>query len=652
MKEYVLKTPAGQGSRIDYARELNEQQREVVLAGDGPILVIAGAGSGKTRTLTYRVARLLESGVPPSQILLLTFTNKAAREMLRRVETLVSPLERRVVGGTFHHVGHLVLRRAAPLVGYASNFTILDREDARDLLDDLAGQVRAVDEYRRFPKGDVLLEILSYARNASLPVERVIAEKHPAFAEIQDLIVQTCKRYAARKRELNLMDFDDLLAFWHEAICRSEEELELERRQWRYILVDEYQDTNLLQSEIVERIAGEAGNLMVVGDDSQSIYSFRGARFENILEFPKRHPSARVFKLEVNYRSTPEILALANSSIRQNRRQFEKTLRAVRPSGVLPEVVAAGDAGEQARFVAQQVLALHDEGLELREIAVLYRAQYQSMELQMELTRLRIPFVVRSGLRFFEQAHVKDVAAYLKIVANPRDELAWKRVLKHVPKVGKATAEKVWRLLERDAEAEVPERLPKAARRGWESLRGLLERLRGLRKAPAEMIRAVLDGGYEAYLESAYANAAARMDDLRRLADFALRYADVEGFLAELALSSGVAGQDALDVEDAADAVVLSTVHQAKGLEWRAVFVLWAADGKFPDARALKEGGEEEERRLFYVAATRAKDRLAFVYPVLADERFMMGVVQRPSRFLKELDPGTYEKATVTSTPF
>jgi DNA helicase-2/ATP-dependent DNA helicase PcrA len=498
----------------------------------------------------------------------------------------------------------------------------------------------------------VLLEILSYARNASLPVERVIAEKHPAFAEIQDLIVQTCKRYAARKRELNLMDFDDLLAFWHEAICRSEEELELERRQWRYILVDEYQDTNLLQSEIVERIAGEAGNLMVVGDDSQSIYSFRGARFENILEFPKRHPSARVFKLEVNYRSTPEILTLANSSIRHNRRQFEKTLRAARPSGVLPEVVAAGDAGEQARFVAQQVLALHDEGLELREIAVLYRAHYQSMELQMELTRLRIPFVVRSGLRFFEQAHVKDVAAYLKIVANPKDELAWKRVLKHVPKVGKATAEKVWRLLERDAEAEVPERLPKAARKGWESLRALLERLRGLRKAPAEMIRAVLEGGYEAYLESAYANAAARMDDLRRLADFALRYADVEALLAELALSSGVAGQDALDVEDAADAVVLSTVHQAKGLEWRAVFVLWAADGKFPDARALKEGGEEEERRLFYVAATRAKDRLAFVYPVLADERFMMGVVQRPSRFLQELDPGTYEKATVTSTPF
>ncbi|MFN3486380.1 MAG: ATP-dependent helicase, partial [Planctomycetota bacterium] len=461
MKEYVLKPSAGPGSRIDYARELNEQQLEVVLAGDGPILVIAGAGSGKTRTLTYRVARLLEKGVPPSQVLLLTFTNKAAREMLRRVEQLVAPLERRVVGGTFHHVGHLVLRRAAPLVGYASNFTILDREDARDLLDDLAGQVRAVDEYRRFPKGDVLLEILSYARNASLPLERVLAEKFPAFAEIQDLIVQTAKRYAARKRELNLMDFDDLLVFWHEVISRSQEELEFQRRQWRYILVDEYQDTNRLQSEIVERIAGEGGNLMVVGDDSQSIYSFRGARFENILEFPKRHPLARIYKLEVNYRSTPEILALANSSIRHNRRQFDKTLRPVRPAGVLPEVVSTGDAGEQARFVARQILELQDEGLALSDVAVLYRAHYQSMELQMELTRLRIPFVVRSGLRFFEQAHVKDVAAYLKIVANPRDELAWKRVLRQVPKIGKATAEKVWRLLAEDRESDVAPILPK-----------------------------------------------------------------------------------------------------------------------------------------------------------------------------------------------
>jgi DNA helicase-2/ATP-dependent DNA helicase PcrA len=654
VKEYILKPAAGGASRIDYRKDLNEQQREVVQAGDGPILVIAGAGSGKTRTLTYRVARLLESGVPAPQILLLTFTNKAAREMLRRVDALLPDLDRRVTGGTFHHVGNLVLRRTAKLVGHEPNFTILDREDAKDLMDDMASTVRAVDEYRRFPKGDVLLEILSYARNTGASVQRVIAQKYPAFLEIGDLIVQTCNRYGARKRDLNLVDFDDLLVYWHEVLSKHEDVREAQRRLWRYVLVDEYQDTNKLQSEIVEKIAGERGNLMVVGDDSQSIYSFRGANFENIIEFPERHPGCQVYKLEVNYRSTPEILGLANSSIRHNRRQFEKTLRSVRPAGVAPEVVAAGDAGEQARFVAEQILALRDEAFELRDIAVLYRAHYHSMELQMELTRLQIPFVVRSGLRFFEQAHIKDVACYLKVAANGKDELAWKRILKLVPKVGKSTAEKAWRLIEQDKFGDVKAAIPKGARKGWEDLVVLVGRLRDLAKSPAQMIKAVLENGYEAYLESSFANFSARADDLRRLADFALRYADVEEFLSELALTSGIAGQDALLEDEPTEAVVLSTVHQAKGLEWRAVFAIWLVDGKFPDARAIKDDpqGEEEERRLFYVAATRARDRLAFVYPVLADERFLMGVIQRPSRFLKELDRDTYEEATVSSRPF
>jgi len=652
LKEYILKPAAGGApSRIDYRKDLNEQQLEVVMAGEGPLLVIAGAGSGKTRTLTYRVARLLEAGVAPQQILLLTFTNKAAREMLRRVETLLPDLDRRVTGGTFHHVGNLVLRRTAKLVGHEPNFTILDREDARDLMDDMAATVRVVDEFRRFPKGDVLLEILSFARNTGLSVQRVIAQKYPVFLEIGDLILQTCNRYATRKRDLNLMDFDDLLVHWHEVLSKHEEVRETQRRLWRYVLVDEYQDTNTLQSGIVEKITGERGNLMVVGDDSQSIYSFRGANFENIIEFPKRHPGCKVYKLEVNYRSTPEILNLANSSIRNNSRQFEKTLRAVRPSGVTPEVVAAGNAGEQAQFVAQQILHLQDEGFEFNDMAVLYRAHYHSMELQMELTRLQIPFVVRSGLRFFEQAHIKDVASYLKVAANGKDELAWKRILKLVPKVGKATAEKVWRFIEQDKFGDVKDAIPKAARKGWEDLVILVGRLRGLTKSPAQMIHAVLDNGYEGYLQSNFGNSSARTDDVRRLADFALRYADVDEFLSELALTSGITGQDALAEEEPGEAVVLSTVHQAKGLEWRAVFAIWLVEGKFPDARAIKEEGEEEERRLFYVAATRARDRLTFVYPCVADERFLTSVIQRPSRFLKELDRGTYEEATASVRP-
>jgi DNA helicase-2/ATP-dependent DNA helicase PcrA len=653
LKEYVLKPAAAGTYRVDYQKELNEQQLQVVMAGDGPLLVIAGAGSGKTRTLTYRVARLLEGGVGPQNILLLTFTNKAAREMLHRVAALVPGDERRITGGTFHHVANLVLRRNADLAGLKNGFTILDREDARELMDDVAAAFRRDDEYVRFPKGDVLLDVFSYARNTGLSVERTVPGKYPQFYEIQDLIAQACRRYEARKRDLNLVDFDDLLTMWRDLLRKHEDLREAQRKLWRYVLVDEYQDTNRLQGEIVELVSGEKGNLMVVGDDAQSIYSFRGANFENILHFPERHPGTQVFRLEVNYRSTPEILNLANSSIKHNTKQFPKTLRAVRPSGGLPEVVAAGDADEQARFVGQQVLALRDEGFDLRDIAVLYRAHYHSMELQMELTRLNIPFQVRSGLRFFEQAHIKDVAAYLKVAVNGKDELAWKRILKIVPRIGKTTAEKVWALVEKDLVGDVKKSIPKGAQKGWEELVCLVGKLRTLLTTPAQMIKTVLDSGYEGYLQTTFANYSVRLEDLRRFADFSLRYDSVETLLSELALTSGVAGQDAMDETKDEESLILSTVHQAKGLEWRGVFVLWLVEGKFPDGRAIKEeAGEEEERRLFYVASTRAKDRLYLVFPTLADERYLFNVIQKPSRFIKELDRDTYDEATVTSDPF
>ena len=653
MKEYVLKPAAGASYRVDYARELNEQQLQVVMAGEGPILVIAGAGSGKTRTLTYRVSRLLEGGVGPQNILLLTFTNKAAREMLHRVAALVPGDERRITGGTFHHVANLVLRRNTELAGLKPGFTILDREDARELMDDVAAGFRRDDEYVRFPKGDVLLDVSSYARNTGLSVERTVPGKYPQFYEIQDLIAQACRRYEARKRDLNLVDFDDLLTMWRDLLRKHEEVREAQRKLWRYVLVDEYQDTNRLQGEIVELLSGEKGNLMVVGDDAQSIYSFRGANFENILHFPERHPGTQVFRLEVNYRSTPEILNLANSSIKNNTKQFPKTLRAVRPAGGLPEVVAAGDADEQARFVGQQVIALRDEGFDLRDVAVLYRAHYHSMELQMELTRLNIPFQVRSGLRFFEQAHIKDVAAYLKVAVNGKDELAWKRILKIIPRIGKTTAEKIWALVEKDLTGDVKKSIPKGAQKGWEDLVCLVGTLRTLVTTPAQMVKTVIESGYESYLQSTFANYSVRLEDLRRFADFSLRYDNVDTLLSELALTSGVAGKDAMEEAKDEESLVLSTVHQAKGLEWRAVFVLWLVEGKFPDGRAIKEeGGEEEERRLFYVAATRAKDRLYLVFPTLADERYLFNVIQRQSRFIKELDRDTYDEATVTTDPF
>jgi DNA helicase-2/ATP-dependent DNA helicase PcrA len=655
--DYILRASDRDRSfSIDYARELNPRQLEAVQYGDGPMLVIAGAGSGKTRTLTYRVARLIESGVAPQRILLLTFTNKAAREMLQRVEGLLGPDVRRLTGGTYHHVGHLVLRRNAELAGRKPDFTILDREDSRDLMDDIVRRFRKKSDDRKFPRADVLLDIHSYSVNTRTPPERVLVDHHAMFLELGDEILRAIRAFGTRKAEMNLVDFDDLLLLWREVLKR-EEIVQAQRAAWRHILVDEYQDTNILQAEIVDEIAGPDGNLMVVGDDAQSIYSFRGANFGNIIDFPRRHPKARLFKLETNYRSTPEILSLANSSIRHNARQFPKALAAVRPAGARPERVTCGDVREQSDFAAQRIQELQDQGYALRDIAVLYRAHWHSMELQMELTRRGVPFQVRSGVRFFEQAHIKDVAAYLKIAANPRDEMAWKRVVQLYPRIGRAAADKIWDAvssLEHPLaglqSAGVLKAVPSGARSSWGGFASTMRAIAGpdLRQAPPEMIRAVLEGGYQDYLQATFPNYALRVEDVRRLADYSQRFADVQELLAELALAGPSAGSQVPEEPEDRDELILSTVHQAKGLEWRAVFVLWLADGKLPDARAMREDdGVEEERRLFYVACTRAKDLLYLTHPVVADERSMSSVIQRPSMFLMELDKDTYEQSTV-----
>ncbi|OHB75497.1 MAG: hypothetical protein A2Z34_10225 [Planctomycetes bacterium RBG_16_59_8] len=656
---YVLREQTGSGHfNIRYEQELNPVQLEVVTSGDGPSLVIAGAGSGKTRVLTYRVARLVESGVDPSSILLVTFTNKASREMMRRVELLLRADIRRMWGGTFHHIGNLILRRHADRLGYGKNFSIIDRDDAKSLMDDCSGRLKKERNLRRFPKADVLLDVYSYCVNTVESPDRVIEKRYPWLMEFQDEAIMLFKRYDVRKKELNSMDFDDLLENWRR-LLDDPALREFYSRAFTHILVDEYQDTNRLQSTVIETIAGAEGNLMVVGDDSQSIYSFRGASFENIIDFPKRFPTCRVFKLEDNYRSIPQILDLANNSIRNNRRQHEKQLRAARKGGAVPEVVVCGSPVEQAKFIAQRVGDLREEGRSLKEIAVLYRAHYHSMELQMELTRRGIPFEVRSGIRFFEQAHIKDVAAYLRIVANPKDEVAWKRVLQLYPSVGKATAEKIWNAIRQSADPLAAVRgdtigrlLSANGRKGWERLKGIVDALALPEKeqSPAHMIEEVLEGGYEEYLVLNFPNATGRTEDIRQLANYALGFNSLTTFLADLSLLSNVFGENAAESEVGKENLILSTIHQAKGLEWEVVFMLWLVDGRFPDARAMREeSGEEEERRLFYVAATRAKDRLTLTSPAVAREGAFMEVLQRPSRFLQELDAKLYEESAVSA---
>ena len=637
---------------IDYERELNPEQYRVVTADGGPMLVIAGAGSGKTRTLTYRVARLIETGTPPERIHLATFTNKAAREMLGRVELLSGVDTRRLWGGTFHHIANRVLRRHGERLGYGRNYSIMDKDDTKSLLNACIADAGIETTGGRFPKGDVLGEIISFSVNTLIPLDEVIGRRYPHYGGLAGDIRDVAEAYARRKKSLNLMDFDDLLANWL-SLLRNEPDVFREyAERFQHVLVDEYQDTNSLQAAILDLLGSGHRNLMVVGDDHQSIYSFRGANFENILRFPDRYPDAKLFKLEMNYRSTPEILDLANRTIARNRDQFPKELRAVRRGGFKPVYVPVRNVALQAAFVARRIMDLVMEGIPIREIAVLYRAHYHSMELQMELTKRGIPFEIRSGIRFFEMAHVKDITAYLRVLVNPLDEAAWKRVLALYEKVGRVTADRVWKALsaEQDPLAAIGEpdwvkRVGKAAAPGLLRLGETISLLREkiAEQAPADLIHLLLNRGYREDLRDRYTDSFSREEDLVQLANFSGRFASLTDFLAELSLLTNTAESEAAAADEEQDKVILSSIHQAKGLEWSVVFIIWCAEGMIPLARALDEtGGEEEERRLFYVATTRAKDQLYLCHPLIDYSRGMGMVPLRPSRFIEELEEDAF----------
>ena len=430
--------------QIDYPRELNPQQLAAVTAPPGPALVIAGAGSGKTRTLTYRVAYLLEQGVPADRILLLTFTNKAAGEMMRRVAGLLGRQLPSLWGGTFHSIGARILRSHADLLGYRRDFTILDRDDAKDLIKTCIAEAGIETKGTHFPKPEVLCEIFSLAVNTHKTTADILDEQYDYFEQFTAQITDLQKCYTARKRATNAMDFDDLLALWLRLLQKHADVCEHYQRRFQFILVDEYQDTNQLQSDLIDLLAGRHHNVTVVGDDAQSIYAWRGANFQNIFKFPKRYPDAKVFKIETNYRSTPEILKVANAAIAANRDQFTKILTPARKSGLKPALVTCADAAQQAAFIAQRVAELPEEGVDLNQVAVLYRSHFHALELQLELTKRNIPFSITSGIRFFEQAHIKDATAYLKLVANPQDELAFKRIALLLPGIGAKGAGKIW----------------------------------------------------------------------------------------------------------------------------------------------------------------------------------------------------------------
>jgi DNA helicase-2/ATP-dependent DNA helicase PcrA len=667
--EYVLKpfTPEIR-LNIDYARELNEQQLAAVTAPPGPALVIAGAGSGKTRTLTYRVAYLLEQGIPADRILLLTFTNKAAGEMMRRVSDLLGHELRSLWGGTFHSIGARILRLHADALGYQRDFTILDRDDAKDLIKACMADAKIDKKDKHFPKPDVLNEIFSLAANTHKTIEELVDGQFSYFSQFAAEIADLQKRYAARKRATNGMDFDDLLALWLKLMQEHADIREHYQRRFQFILVDEYQDTNKLQGDLIDLLAARHHNVTVVGDDAQSIYAWRGANFANILDFPKRYPGAKVFKIETNYRSTPEILNVANAAIAGNVNQFAKELAPARKSGVKPALVQCHDAGQQAAFIAQRALELRDEGTSLNHIAVLYRSHFHALELQLELTRQQIPFSITSGIRFFEQAHIKDATAYLKFAANPRDEISFKRLVLLLPGIGAKGAEKLFqsftaRMADGGLKMEgniqhstsniqhpiagalqsCAKAVPKRAAVAWAQFVATISQLEdeSTRRNAAKMLRLVMDAGYDDYLKETYDNYERRLDEIQQLAEFAFQFGTVEEFLTQLALLTNVEAED--DPADDTEKIKLSTVHQAKGLEFEVVFVIMLCDGLFPSARSTESNdGEEEERRLFYVSITRAKNELYLTYPQIRGGFGASGVdtYQSPSRFLAEIPMG------------
>ena len=645
-KTYVLKRPVDEAvSRklsIDYAAALNSQQLAAVTAGEGPSLVIAGAGSGKTRTLVYRVAYLIDSGIDPSQILLLTFTRKSAQEMLDRAGELIGVRSERVRGGTFHSVANMLLRRYGRSIGLEPGFTILDRGDAEDLIALVRAQLGLNEKDKRFPRKGTIAEMFSKSENTLRPLDEIVVEEFDHFSDHLEALGQLQRGYQASKRQRQLVDYDDLLVLLRRLVMEDEAIRRSISSLYRYILVDEYQDTNRLQADVVRHLASTHQNVMVVGDDAQSIYGFRGATFKNIMEFPSLFPGTIIYKLEENYRSTQPILNLANTIIEAATEKYSKHLFTRKLDGPLPVLVEAAGENAQSRFIAQKILELREEGVPLDEMAVLFRSSFHSFDLEIELSRHGLPFVKRGGVKFIETAHVKDLLAHMRVVANPLDAVSWHRVLMLVEGVGPKKAQDVMAaLVKSDKPYHTLREIPGRSGKGLRDLALTLESLAGAGDLrPAEQVNQI----YEYYLpilKTQYDDYPKRMRDLDHLQTIAEGYQGAETFLSDLALEppdGSAAGVEVSDRDD--ERLVLSTIHSAKGLEWQCVFVIWIVDGRFPSVYSFSEDeGLEEERRLFYVSVTRAKRHLYLTYPINVFDRGSGMVLSKPSRFLDPVAP-------------
>ncbi|MCG6973756.1 MAG: ATP-dependent helicase [Desulfobacterales bacterium] len=628
--------------RIIYEKELNPSQLEAVRFNRGPLLVIAGAGSGKTRTLTYRVARLVDEGVPPGSILLLTFTRKSAQEMLKRAARLLDSRCQNVSGGTFHSFAYAVLRRYAFEVGFENGFSIIDRSDAEDLIGMLRKEFMGPSTHGALPRKQTLTNIFSRAANKNLSVEEIVENDYPHFFRYMELIHTLSKAYRKQKIEHRFMDYDDLLIYLKMLLNEHPDIRDKTCSTYQYLMVDEYQDTNKIQADIVYLLSGKHRNIMVVGDDSQSIYAFRGANFENIMRFPDIFPETRIIRLEENYRSTEPILKLTNVIIDRATRKYSKILFTRKTGGTPPLLIEAQSENRQSRFLIEKVLGIHRSGVPLNQIAVLFRASFHSFDLEIELNREGIPFIKVGGGKFIESAHIKDILAHLKVIFNPYDRISWYRILLLLDHIGPKTALDIYErisALNSGCAGFVHSSFKTSRSQGLDTLKRLFSDIDAEPMSVARLGEAVVRY-YLPILRKKYDDHPKRSRDLEHLVVMMERYEQLESFLTDMALEPPNTSQNDAVFSDTSndERLVLSTVHSAKGLEWHTVFIIWALDGRFPSIHAVHDEKDlEEELRLMYVAATRARENLFFTYPVQIYDRISGMVLNRPCRFIDNI---------------
>ncbi len=650
-KKYVLKKrPVIKTDyKVNYEEDLNEAQLEAVKSKDGPILVIAGAGSGKTKTLTYRVARLIEDGIKPENILLLTFTKKAAAEMLSRATIVLDNRCEKVAGGTFHSFANIILRKYSKLLGLKNNFTIMDRADCEDVINHIVGQLFPKKE-KRFPKKSTLLDIYSKSINKVTPTKQIIADEFPQFAHCEDKIIEVHKAYVAYKRENSVLDYDDLLLYIKLLLENNDGLRKRLSNEYKYIMVDEYQDTNTLQADVIRLLASEHNNIMAVGDDAQSIYSFRGANYRNILDFPRLFENTKIIKLEQNYRSTQNILKLTNEIISKAKEKYTKNLFSNIVSPQVPALICAKDTQMEADFICQRILELLDEDISLSDICVLTRNARMSYNLEIELSKRAIPFQKFGGPKFMETAHIKDVVAHLRVILNPDDVISLTRILLLLKGVGASTVNNIMPIIKGDLKPDI-KLLPSNKSQSLTPLFNTLGQLRdySTTKKPEEIVSAVINY-YRPILKDKYDDFSKREKDLDHFEYLSTQYSNLEDFISDLALEPPDASVEGMYKKNSDDeALTISTIHSAKGLEWDSVFIIGAVDGRFPSAYSFNSEEEmDEELRLMYVATTRAKNNLYITYPVDMYDYSMNMVLSKPSRFLDGIPADILERWDIT----